>query len=81
MDLADRKHAYCVLDGEGEVVKEGGVVNAREALAELAGRWPAATVVMDHRAAGAAWGNCPKDSPQGETSRSERVNPARTVRG
>ncbi len=47
MDLGDRKHAYCVLDGDGEVVKEGGVVNTREALAELARSWPAATVVME----------------------------------
>lgn len=47
MDLGDRRHAYCVLGGDGEVVKEGSVVNHREALAELARSWPGAMVVME----------------------------------
>ena len=30
MDLGDRRHRYCVLDDDGEVVKESDMSNERE---------------------------------------------------
>lgn len=47
LDMSDRKHVYCVPDGDGEVVKEDSVANRREALAAMGRSWPGATVVME----------------------------------
>src|SRR6476646_1985753 len=47
LDLGDRRHRFCVLDGKGEVVEEGSVANNRVALSELSGRYREALVVME----------------------------------
>ncbi|HZD08658.1 MAG TPA: IS110 family transposase [Candidatus Limnocylindrales bacterium] len=47
LDLGDRRHRLCVLNEEGEVVEEASIVNERTGLAELAGRYPGAVVVME----------------------------------
>jgi transposase len=47
LDLGDRRHTYCVLDGRGQVLEEGSVPNHRAGLRELAGRYRAAVVVME----------------------------------
>src|SRR5712692_603448 len=37
MDLGDKISRYCMLDGSGEVVKEGGVSTTKKALAQVFG--------------------------------------------
>ena len=38
VDLGDRTSRYCVIDGNGEVVNEGGVATTRIAMREKLGR-------------------------------------------
>lgn len=47
LDLGDRRHRFCVLGENGEVLEEGSVGNNRAALSELGGRYPEALVVME----------------------------------
>jgi transposase len=47
LDLGDRRHRFCVLGCNGEVVEEGSLLNERVQLSGLVGRYPAALVVME----------------------------------
>ena len=47
LDLGDRRHRFCVLDGKGEVVEEGTLSNKLESLSELSRRYRRALVVME----------------------------------
>ena len=47
LDLGDRRHRFCVLDGAGRVVEEGSVGNERNSLAGLSRRYPGALVVVE----------------------------------
>src|SRR6476469_7927837 len=47
LDLGDRCHRFCVLDGKGEVVEEGTLSNKRESLSELSRRYRRALMVME----------------------------------
>lgn len=47
LDLGDRRHRFCVLDGAGEVVEEGSVGNDRGALGALCVRYPGALLVLE----------------------------------
>jgi hypothetical protein len=45
LDLGERRHRFCALNGKGEVVEEATVGNERASLARLTarvttGRWP-----------------------------------------
>ncbi len=47
LDLGDRRHRFCVLDGAGKVVEEGTLRNERVSLAELSRRYGRALIVME----------------------------------
>jgi len=47
LDLGDRRHRYCVLDGAGGIVEEESVGNDRASLAGLSSRYPGALMVME----------------------------------
>src|SRR5437879_3437456 len=47
LDLGERRHRFCALDGRGEVVEEGSVLNDRASLARLTARYPGALAVME----------------------------------
>ena len=47
LDLGDRRHRFCVLDGAGKMVEEGSVGNDRVSLGALCGRYPGAMVVVE----------------------------------
>lgn len=47
VDLGDNKHHYCVLDQAGKPLTEGTLANTREALSELAARYPGARVGIE----------------------------------
>ena len=47
IDLGDRRHAVCVLDGSGGIFEEFTISNTREALARLAKRFPGALAAME----------------------------------
>jgi transposase len=47
LDLGDRRHRFCVLGGNGEVVEEGSLLNERLKLKGFIGRYPGAFVVME----------------------------------
>ena len=47
IDLGDKKHAVCVLDHEGKIVDERGMVNSREALQRLSARYPLAMIAFE----------------------------------
>lgn len=47
IDLGDRKHAVCVLDAEGEIVKQESIANSRGSLTALSKRYPGALMVME----------------------------------
>jgi hypothetical protein len=47
LDPGDRRHRFCVLGCNGEVVEEGSLLNERVQLSALVGRYPAALVVME----------------------------------
>ena len=54
LDLGERQHRFCVLDGSGEVVEVGSLLNDRPSLATLAIRYRGALVVME-AGAHSAW--------------------------
>src|SRR6266567_7112586 len=47
LDLGERRHRFCALDGRGEVVEEGSLLNDRASLARLTGRYRGALAVME----------------------------------
>lgn len=47
IDLGDRKHAVCVLDAKGEILKQETITNSRGRLTALSRRHPGALVVME----------------------------------
>lgn len=47
LDLGDRRHRFCVLDGLGGIMEEGSVPNDRRSLAELSQRYPGALIVLE----------------------------------
>jgi len=47
IDLGDRKHAICVLDKKGKILREDTLVNDRKHLVELAREYPGARVAME----------------------------------
>src|SRR6266850_3813126 len=47
LDLGDRRHRFCVLDGVGGIIEEGSVRNERVALRELSGRFRGALMVLE----------------------------------
>ncbi|MEO7414736.1 MAG: IS110 family transposase [Opitutaceae bacterium] len=47
LDLGDRRHHVCVLDGAGEILAEEAIVNTREVLTAFSARYPGATFVME----------------------------------
>ncbi len=47
LDLGDRRHRFCVLDGAGGIREEGSVPNDRGALGELSNRYPGALAVVE----------------------------------
>jgi hypothetical protein len=47
IDLGDSKHAICVLDGDGTVVRQDCIVNSRSSLWALSRRHPGALIVME----------------------------------
>jgi transposase len=47
LDLGDKRHAFCVLDRCGEILKKGSLQNERNELAKLASAYPGALVVME----------------------------------
>src|SRR5436309_7033428 len=47
LELGERRHRFCALDGRGEVVEEGSLLNDRASLARLTARYPGALAVME----------------------------------
>jgi transposase len=47
LDLGDRKHAVCVLNAKGEVLKQESITNTRPSLTALSRRHPGALMVME----------------------------------
>ena len=47
LDLGDRKHAVCVLDAKGELLKQEAITNTRPSLLALSKRHPGALMVME----------------------------------
>lgn len=47
MDLGDRKHSVCVLDGAGRVIHKARIANDRPELRALAQQWKGALFVME----------------------------------
>jgi len=47
IDLGDRKHAVCVLDAKGEILKQETITNSRGSLTALRRRQPGALMVME----------------------------------
>ena len=47
IDLGDRKHAVCVLDAKGEILKQETITNSRGSLVALSRRYPGALIAME----------------------------------
>src|SRR5213595_2360439 len=47
LDLGERRHRFCALNGQGEVVEEGTLGNDRASLARLTARYRGALAVME----------------------------------
>ena len=47
LDLGERRHRFCALNGKGEVVEEGTLGNDRVSLGRLSARYRGALVVME----------------------------------
>jgi transposase len=47
IDLGDRKHALCVLDAKGKILKQESITNTRGSLTALSRRHPGALMVME----------------------------------
>src|SRR5436305_14860108 len=57
LDLGERRHRFCALDGRGEVVEEGSLLNDRASLARLTARYPGALAVME-AGTNSTWVSC-----------------------
>lgn len=47
IDLGDRKHAICVLDARGGILKQDSITNSRGSLTALSRRYPGALIAME----------------------------------
>jgi transposase len=47
IDLGDRKHALCVLDAKGDILKQESITNSRPSLIALSRRYPGALIAME----------------------------------
>lgn len=47
LDLGDRKHAVCVLDAKGGILKQESITNTRPSLTALSRRYPGAVIVLE----------------------------------
>ena len=47
IDLGDMKHAVCVLDHDGEILKQRTIVNTKEALQRVSRNYPGARIAME----------------------------------
>src|SRR5256885_12643162 len=47
LDLGERRHRFCALNGKGEVVEEGTLGNDRVSLGRLSARYRGALAVME----------------------------------
>jgi len=47
IDLGDRKHAVCVLNAKGEILKQETITNSRGSLVALSRRYPGALMAME----------------------------------
>ncbi len=47
IDLGDLKHAICILDAEGAILKESKIINSRAAFQKLSSKYPGALMVME----------------------------------
>jgi len=47
LDLGDRRHRFCALDSQGEIVEEGTIANERRALTKLTLRYRGALAIME----------------------------------
>jgi transposase len=47
IDLGDRKHAVCVLDANGEILKQETIANNRGSLTALSRRYPGSLIAME----------------------------------
>jgi transposase len=47
LDLGDHRHRFCVLNGEGEVLEEGSLLNDRASLEQFSGRYGGGLAVME----------------------------------
>ena len=47
IDLGDRRHAVCVIDGAGEIFEERSIPNTRESLHRLARQYPGVRVAIE----------------------------------
>src|SRR2546423_5758358 len=47
LDLGERRHRFCTLNGKGEVVEEGTLGNDRASLARLTARYRGVLAVME----------------------------------
>jgi transposase len=47
IDLGDLKHAICVLDADGTIIKESKITNSRNALQKLSNKYPGALIAME----------------------------------
>ena len=47
IDLGDRRHAFCVLDEQGQITAEEALPNTRGSLEQLSQRFPGATIAME----------------------------------
>lgn len=47
IDLGDRRHAFCVVDDQGQITAEESLANTRACLEQLSQRYPGATIAME----------------------------------
>ena len=47
IDLGDKKHTFCVLNAQGNVIEESTCTNARESLQKLSTSHPAARIILE----------------------------------
>lgn len=47
IDLGDRRHAFCVLDDQGQITAEESLPNDRASLEQLSQRYPSAVIAME----------------------------------
>ena len=85
MDLGDKKHQICILDREGEIVKETKLTNTEKSLARFFQNREACVVAMEtgtcRTLKSVCSGACPPSSfPTAATRARARANAARRMR-